>query len=75
MNLADVPQAEKILQQAFNQVIQVMNNECLSSSLRWEAFKALKAVSFEIDAFYRQLGQVAQAEETFGRAIALAQDF
>jgi tetratricopeptide (TPR) repeat protein len=75
LNLANVPQAEKVLLQAFDQVVEVMNHTCLSSSLRLEAFKALKAVSFEIDGFYRKLDQVAQAEEIFERAIALSQVF
>ncbi|NJR63380.1 MAG: hypothetical protein HC769_34140 [Cyanobacteria bacterium CRU_2_1] len=75
LNLADVPQAEMLLRQAFDRVIQIMTDQGLPHPLRLEAFKALKAVSFEIDSFYRKLDQVAQAERIFERAIALAQDF
>jgi tetratricopeptide (TPR) repeat protein len=75
LSLKNIQQAETTLQQAFNQVVQIMNDHCLSNSLRLEAFKALRAVSFEIDAFYRNLDQVAQAEATFQRSIALAQNF
>ena len=75
LNLENVQQAEMVLQQAFHQVIQVMNNGGLPESLRLEAFKALRAVSFEMDRFYRKLNQVAQAEEAFERATILAQDF
>jgi tetratricopeptide (TPR) repeat protein len=75
LTLRNVQQAEMILRQAFDRVIQIMTNECLPHSLRLEAFKALKAVSFEIDSFYRELNQVTQAEQMFERSIALAQDF
>lgn len=75
LNLNDISQAEKVIQQAFDQVIQIMTDRSLPNPLRLEAFKALKAVSFEIDSFYRSLNQVAQAEELFERSIALAQEF
>ncbi len=75
LNLNEFPQAEQAVRQAFDQVIQVMTNQSLPHSLRLEAFKALKVVSFEIDRFYRTLNQTAQAEEFFERAIALAQEF
>ena len=64
-----------VLQQVFNQVKVVMTNRYLPEPLRLEAFKALRAVSSEIDEFYRKQNQVPQAEEAFGRALALARDF
>ena len=74
-NLGDVPQAEMVLQQVFNQVKMVMTNKCFPSPLRLEAFKALGAVSCEIDGFYRTQNQIPQAEEALARAITLAEDF
>jgi tetratricopeptide (TPR) repeat protein len=75
LTLENVQQAEMILRQAFDRVIGIMTNECSPNPHKLEAFKALKAVSFEINSFYRKLDQVTQAEEFFERSIALAQDF
>jgi tetratricopeptide (TPR) repeat protein len=75
LNLGKMQQAEMVLQQGFDQVIQTMNDVSLSNKLRLEAFKALKMVSFEMDSFYRQQNQVARAEQIFERAITLARDF
>ena len=73
--LENVQQAEMILRQAFDRVIGMMTDEGLPNPHKLEVFKALKAVSFEINSFYRKLDQVTQAEEFFERSIALAQDF
>ncbi|WAL62160.1 DUF2753 family protein [Thermocoleostomius sinensis] len=75
LTLGDAQQAEMILRKAFDRVIQIMTDKGSSNPRRLEAFKALKAISFEIDSFYRKLGQIARAEQTFERAITLAQDF
>jgi tetratricopeptide (TPR) repeat protein len=75
LNLGNAKQAETILRQSFEQVVQVMSDRALPNLLKLEAFKALKMVSFEIDGFYRKLNQIARAEEVFNRAIAFAQDF
>jgi tetratricopeptide (TPR) repeat protein len=75
LDLGNVTQAERILQQVFHQVVQVMNNIDVPDLLRLEAFKALKVVSFEIQGFYRNLDQLTQAEHIFEQGLTLAQEF
>jgi tetratricopeptide (TPR) repeat protein len=75
LSLGNAEQAEMVRRQAFERVTQIMTDEGLPKPLRLEAFKALRVVSIEIDYFYRNLNQTNRAEETIGRAIAIAQDF
>jgi tetratricopeptide (TPR) repeat protein len=75
LSLGNAQQAEIVRQQAFERVTEIMTDEDLPKPLRLQAFKALRVVSVEIDCFYRNLNQIDRAEETTGRAIAIAQDF
>jgi tetratricopeptide (TPR) repeat protein len=75
LTLGNAQQAEIILRQAFDRIIGMMTDEGSPNPHKLEAFKALKAVSFKINSFYRKLDQVTQAEEFFERSIVLAQNF
>ena len=75
LKLDDAQQAEMILCQVFNRVSQILTDGDLPNPLRLEALKALKAVSYEMEHFYRSLDRVDRAREMFDRANTVAEKF
>lgn len=71
----DAQAAEVTMQQAFDQVIDVMFTHQYSQCLRMEASKALKMVSLKAYEFYQHLGQPEQAQAVFQKAAEQAQRF
>lgn len=75
LKLDDAQQAEMILCQVFNRVSQILADGDSPNPLRLEALKALKAVSYEMEHFYRSLDRLDRAKEMFERANAVAETF
>ncbi|WP_299487464.1 hypothetical protein [Acaryochloris sp. IP29b_bin.137] len=75
LKLEDIPAAETTMQQALEQVIDLMVASQYSRCLRLEAAKALKMVSLKAYAFYQHLGQPAKAHAVFQQAADQAQQF
>jgi tetratricopeptide (TPR) repeat protein len=50
--LGNIQEAEAVLQQTYNQVVEIMGNSSLSDTLRFESFQALKMVAYEMNRFY-----------------------
>jgi len=75
LHLGNVQEAEAVLQQTYNQVVEIMGNSSLSDTLRFESFQALKMVAFEMNRFYCDLNQVAKAQEILSYAAQQVQFF
>ncbi len=75
LHLGNVQEAEAVLQQTYNQVVEIMGNSSLSDTLRFESFQALKMVAFEMNRFYCDLNQVAKAQEILSYAAQKVQFF
>ncbi len=75
LKIEDTQAAEVTMQQAFDQVIDVMFSHQYSQCLRMEASKALKMVSLKAYEFYQHLGQPKQAQAVFQKAAEQAQRF
>lgn len=71
----DVPAAETTMQQALDQVIDLMCSTQYSQCLRFEAAKALKMVSLKAYEFYQQLEQSDKAQAVVQKATEQAQQF
>ncbi|PMB14687.1 DUF2753 family protein [Fischerella thermalis] len=73
--MGDARQAEAILQQAYTEIIDTMNQSSFSKDLRFEALKALKIASCEMHSFYQQQNQLTSANKVMQDAIASAKVF
>lgn len=75
VKLEDLHVAETTMQQALDQVVDLMYATQYSQCLRIEAAKTLKMVSLKIYEFYQRLGQPDKAYKVFSQASELAQTF
>jgi tetratricopeptide (TPR) repeat protein len=75
VQLGNTQQADGVLRQAFDRIIELMNDETMAMELRFEALRALRANSFERYQFYRESEQPLKAEEVMQQAMAQSTDF
>lgn len=75
VKLEDLHVAETTMQQALDQVVDLMHTTQYSQCLRIEAAKALKMVSLKVYEFYQRLGQHDKAGRVFEQNTELAQKF
>ena len=75
LGMEDAQQAQAILQQAYTETINTMNQSNFSMELRFEALKALKMVSYQMHKFYQEQNQVADAQKVMQDAIAQGKVF
>ncbi|WP_299403077.1 hypothetical protein [Acaryochloris sp. IP29b_bin.148] len=75
LKLGDLQTAETTMQQAFDQVTDLMYATQYSRCLRMEASKALKMVSLKAYEFYQHLEQPTKAQAVFQQAADQAQKF
>lgn len=75
VKLEDYQVAENTMQQALDQVVDLMHATQYSQCLRIEAAKALKIVSLKVYEFYLRLGQQDKARRVFEQNAELAQMF
>lgn len=75
LKLGDIPAVETTLQQALDQVIDVMYATQYARCLRIEATKALKMVSLKTYEFYQHLEQPTKAQAVFQQAAEQTQKF
>jgi tetratricopeptide (TPR) repeat protein len=75
IQLGNMQQADGVLRQVFDRIIELMNDETMTMELRFEALRALRATSFERYQFYHESEQTSKAEEVMQQAMARSTDF
>jgi hypothetical protein len=75
VQLGNMQQADGVLRQVFDRIIELMNDEAMAMELRFEALRALRANSLERYQFYRESEQTPKAEEVMQQAMAQSNDF